>query len=117
MLQIVTKPTRYSGNSATIINHVITNFQSNSYDTVILTSQLSDHFPVVYLREDPIATDSPKFIECRNFSQDNNLAFGTVLSGTSWGHILECNDTQIAYNLFHDTFFNLYELFFPSQTC
>jgi hypothetical protein len=51
LLQTVMKPTRYTWKSATIIDHVITNFQSNVYDTVILTSQLSDNFPIVHLRK------------------------------------------------------------------
>jgi hypothetical protein len=43
-------------------------------------------------------------------------AFGTALCGTSWEHVLECEDSQTSYNRFHDTFFNLYDLFFPIKT-
>jgi hypothetical protein len=113
LLQTVTKPTRYTGKSATIIDHVITNFQSNIYDTVILTSQLSDHFPIVHFKKGPSKIISPKFTEFRNFSQNNLDSFRIMLHGTAWDHVLECDDAQISFNRFHDTFFNLYELFFP----
>jgi trehalose/maltose hydrolase-like predicted phosphorylase len=36
-----------------------------------------------------------------------------LLHGTSRDHVLECDDAQISFNRFHDTFFNLYELFSP----
>jgi Endonuclease/Exonuclease/phosphatase family len=113
LLQTVTKPTRYSGKTATIIDHVITNFQSNAYDTVILTSQLSDHFPIVHFKKGPVKPNVPNFTEFRNFSKNNLDAFRIMLHGTSWDHVLECDDAQTSFNLFHDTFFNLYELFFP----
>ena len=48
LLQLVTKPTRCTPTSATLIDHVITNAVADSYETVILTSQLSDHFPVLH---------------------------------------------------------------------
>jgi hypothetical protein len=116
LLQVITKPTkptRYTGRSATIIDHVITNHQSNAYDSVILTSQLSDHFPIVHFKKGPLKSTVPNFTEFRNFSQTNLDSFRTMLHGTLWDHVLECDDAQIAYNRFHDTFFNLYELFFP----
>ena len=46
MLQIVSKPTRCTNSSATLIDHVITNSVSYSYDTIILISQLSDNFEI-----------------------------------------------------------------------
>ncbi len=49
LLQIITKPTRVTLNSATLIDHLITNSNSNSFETVILTSKLSDHFPIVFV--------------------------------------------------------------------
>jgi hypothetical protein len=113
LLQTVTKPTRYTGKSATIIDHIITNFHSNAYDTVILTSQLSDHFPIVHFKKGPLKSNVPNYNEFRNFSQINLDSFRTLLHGTSWDHVLECDDAQISFNRFHDTFFNLYELFFP----
>jgi hypothetical protein len=83
------------------------------YDTIILTSQLSDHFPIVHFKKGPLKPNVPNVTEFRNFSKTNLESFRTLLHGTLWDHVLECDDAQIAYNRFHDTFFNLYELIFP----
>jgi len=47
-LQTITKPTRCTDKSATLIYHVVTNCLSDSYKSVILTSHISDHFPVIF---------------------------------------------------------------------
>jgi hypothetical protein len=61
----------------------------------------------------PASFPNPKVIEQRNFSQNNVQHFTTILLNQNWDHVLECNDTQLAYNLFSDTFFNLFNLAFP----
>ena len=48
LLQVVTKPTRCNDNSATLIDHVITNLSLECYQTHILTSRISDHFPLIF---------------------------------------------------------------------
>ena len=47
-LQLVTQPTRCNDNSATLIDHVCTNIKLPEYKIDILTSKISDHFPVVF---------------------------------------------------------------------
>jgi hypothetical protein len=46
-IQSVTKPTRCTLTSATCIDHFLTNAEQNSYESIIVVSLLSDHFPVV----------------------------------------------------------------------
>jgi hypothetical protein len=45
--QIITKPTRISQHSATLFDHRITNAQSSKFESIIITSKHSDHFPVI----------------------------------------------------------------------
>ena len=47
-LQLITRPTRVSGNSATLIDHILTNSTVNCHDSFILCSRLSDHFPLIH---------------------------------------------------------------------
>ena len=48
-LQLITRPTRVSGNSATLLDHILTNPTLNCHDTFfIICSRLSDHFPVIH---------------------------------------------------------------------
>ena len=50
LLQLVCKPTRCNDNSATLIDHALTNVKSPIYSISILTSRISDHFPVEIYR-------------------------------------------------------------------
>jgi endonuclease/exonuclease/phosphatase family metal-dependent hydrolase len=46
-LQTITKPTRCTDTSATLIDHAVTNSVSTQYNTAILTKKISDHFPFI----------------------------------------------------------------------
>ncbi len=49
LLQIITRPTRCSANSATLIDHAILNPKSAACESAIITSKISDHFPIIYI--------------------------------------------------------------------
>jgi hypothetical protein len=53
LLQVITRPTRYAKSSATLIDHVITSPISSHCNTAILTSKISDHFPIIYILDTP----------------------------------------------------------------
>jgi endonuclease/exonuclease/phosphatase family metal-dependent hydrolase len=66
MLQIVTKPTRCNEKSATLIDHIITNVHLPSYRVSIITSLISDHFPVIFnIRTNTKGSNCPKTIQFR----------------------------------------------------
>jgi len=115
LLQVVTKPTRCTDHSATIIDHVATNANLSVYESLIITSRVSDHFPVVFF----IPTNKPricvKSIFARDFSEANLNKFKSTLHSIRWHDVLNENDPQLAYNMFSDTFFNLYDLQFPKS--
>jgi len=113
LLQVITKPTRCTDHSATIIDHVITNTILTNYNSYIITSGVSDHFPVVFFPQEPKPHVAKKAVYSRDFSEPNLLKFEQSLHSIRWGFVLEEEDPQIAYNLFSDLFFNLYNLHFP----
>ena len=47
-LQIITKPTRVSDNSATLIDHILTNSPCEQFNSYILCHHISDHFPIIH---------------------------------------------------------------------
>ena len=113
MLQIVSKPTRCTNSSATLIDHVITNSVSDLYDTIILISQLSDHFPVLHFLSCSRQRSSPKLIASRDFSDANLSKFKTSLSAMGWNDVTSLSDPQLAFNNFSENFTTLYDLHFP----
>jgi len=112
-LQIVTKPTRCTDNSASLIDHIITNVISPSYKSAILTSKISDHFPIIHFLNSKKPTVVPKINSSRNFSKQNLDNFKETISNINWNFVGEQDGPQNAYNVFSDTFLNLYELSFP----
>ena len=115
-IQLITKPTRIAENSATLLDHILTNSTVRSHDMYILCSKLSDHLPIIHLLNFE-KTKPPKISnESRNFSPDNILRFKNALSGYNWNHVTEQNCVQEALNNFLSTFDTLYNAFFPIST-
>jgi hypothetical protein len=116
VLQTITKPTRCTHNSASIIDHVITNVRQPSYKSVILTSKISDHFPITFFVDSFKKNQKSSFITTRDFSKPKLESFKNTLESINWNFVEDAPDAQNAYNLFSDTFNNLYHLNFPLKT-
>ena len=113
MLQVILKPTRVTLNSATLIDHVITNSGSNTFDTTLIISKLSDHFPIVHFISHRKTTIKQKTVSARVYSDTNISKFNELLSSLSWNDVLTNIDPQIAYNKFSDTLFGLLDIGIP----
>jgi len=115
-LQLILKPTRIANNSATLIDHVLTNVLPNSCQTFILCNPISDHLPILHqigvIKE---TKKGPEMLESRNFSDQNFNAFRTALINYSWNAVLQNQDTQSAFDSFFRVFSELYNIFFPIQ--
>ena len=113
LLQILTKPTRCTPSSATLIDVILTNEINSDLNSTILVSHLSDHFPVFHTVKSISSSVSPKFVESRNFSKHNITVFNDALLRFNWSTVINCKDTQQSYNNFSDSFLALYDLHFP----
>ncbi len=114
-IQTVTLPTRCTSNSASIIDHCITN-SSTDFNSIILTSNISDHFPILHFLSDTGSKSQPKFINYHDFSDTNVTKFCNNLSAINWDPLYNLNDTQAAYDYFSERFFLLHQLYFPLGT-
>ena len=112
-LQFITKPTRCQNNSATLIDHLLTNEIKDNYVCGILLSDISDHFPTFHILYEAVEPSSPKFICSRSFSQSNVDNFTNSLRNLSWNDVLSSPATQTSYDNFHGTFFDLFNFHFP----
>ena len=116
-LQIVTKPTRVSENSATLIDHILTNSTCSSHNSFIICSRISDHFPILHYTN----LSKPKLQNnvnlTRNLSETNVNRFKAALNSYGWQHVMEeVTCPQAAYNNFINTFNSLFDTFFPLNT-
>jgi len=115
MLQVITKPTRCTDHSATIIDHMITNANHSAFESLVFTSRVSDHFPILLFVPTSKPRSTVKVIHARDFSDKNITKFKETLHSISWQTVRDEEDSQIAYNVFSDIFFNLYEIHFPKR--
>ena len=112
-LQIISLPTRISNNSATLIDHIYTNATLNQFESYIILSDISDHFPICHIISDKSKEKKPCYIKVQNFNEENILAFKEDLSNTNWGCVFNQDQTQEAYNKFYEIFNDKYNHHFP----
>lgn len=113
-LQTVLRPTRVQNQSATLIDHFLTNIHQYHYKTSIIVSDLSDHFPVAYFFEDSqLKRPKPKKIYTRNLTDENIQSFKELLLQLSWVEVINEQNCSKAYDEFLNTFFFYYNSYFP----
>ncbi len=115
-MQLLIKPTRLTVNSATLIDHIISNSTSENHDISILTSNISDHFPLMYVSSTKKSTMQNKTVTYRNFSKTQIDKFATALNSIDWQILTTFVCTQQTYDHFSETFFALYDIYFPLLT-
>jgi hypothetical protein len=71
LLQFINKPTRCTPNSATLIDHFLSNKVEDETKTGILTVKISDHFPIFYAAKCNKHVDQIKYLQVRDFSKRN----------------------------------------------
>ena len=84
LLQVITKPTRCTKNSATLIDHVITNSVCSDISSYIVTSLISDHFPILHHCNTSKKAYKPSTVKTRNFSEENVNRFNQALTNLDW---------------------------------
>ncbi len=113
-IQTISLPTRCTLNSTTLIDHCITNAINCTHSSKIITSNISDHFPIFYSISSFPKTNKNRFIEGRNFSETNLNKFLNNFRSINWTDFYSLNDTQAAFDLFSENFLTLYNLHFPA---
>ena len=114
-LPYITKPTRVTQRSATLIDNIF----SNDTDSVeythsgILYTDISDHFPIFYIDYSCSIENVDSVVHRRVYSDENIAAFKTKLSEKNWNDVLSCDDVETAYSLFMKDFIDLYNESFP----
>ena len=114
-LPIITRPTRLSATSATLIDNIFTDNildASTSFQGLFVTD-LSDHYPIFHIDRQKKVKESEMFMYERIFSPSNRDLFCRSLSETDWSEIYRTSDTQKAFDQFYNHFMALYNRCFP----
>ena len=115
-LQLVMRPTRCTDHSATLIDHIISNDHADLNEVILLTSKISDHFPVIYISKSHKIKPRPLLMSYRDFSRDNFDRFIDGLNSINWDVIPNLENTQLSYDYFMDTFYHFLTFIFLFYT-
>lgn len=115
---LITKPTRLTASSATIIDNIFTNvINFGCAFHGILFSDITDHFPIFYVQENrETVYSSPAEVTKRNFSKSNFNKFSDSLKNCNWNSVNTNMDTQSAFTDFHNKINYYYNESFPLCT-
>ena len=86
-LPLITKPTRITTHSATLIDHIYSNTTSQNYTSGIIISDLAYHFGTFYTGTKSTPADLPKYKSVRVMKQVDITYFAELLSSTDFGSV------------------------------
>jgi hypothetical protein len=112
---LITKPTRITHHTATLIDNIFTNNLEELDESVngIIFSYISDHLPIVHMFNTNIFSknttkNANSVTYQRSFNKTNTEAFKSAIRTLSWDNILnEANDPEKGYNEFLKMFLDL----------
>jgi hypothetical protein len=81
-----------------------------TFTNLILTQQISDHFPIFVLTNVTKIKKKKTLHTFTDFSANNIANFKANLANVNWDQATTSECPDIAYNSFHETFTNLHNL-------
>ena len=94
-------PTRVCNQSATLIDNISSTETLKKYETGILLSSLSDHFPVFYVRDlSEQIRQEPINIKFRKINAVTMQKFENLLKGLTWEDVISEKDPKKAFEFF-----------------
>ena len=110
----ITRPTRVTINSATLIDNIFTNCIGVQMKSGIFCTDVSDHLPVFSICEEHKSKPRTSVMK-RCFSETNVNKFQTCLQDVDWSNVLSRQDTNTAYDLFRTELENVFDKCFPLE--
>jgi len=112
-IQCISKATRISGSSSSLIDHILSNSLMDEVTSGTIISDISDHFMTFVQLPSRPPRASPKIVESRLFTKPNIERFKACLGSMSWKNVTDSNDVNLCYNLFWTDFNMLFIQNFP----
>lgn len=117
----ITKPTRVTATSASLIDHIWTSNLQNHQVSGIYYTSISDHFPVfsVFSVDDNHRQSSKITVSKRLYNCLSTEAFKSDLSNYNWMSDMVADDVNASFDNYMKKFLNLYNHHYPLKqfTC
>ena len=114
-LPMITKPTRITAHSATLIDNIFTNNTTFSSKNGLIVSDISDHLPVfsIVTAGRSSRLKNKNYITVGDMSEKRTEEFKTKLENTDWEFDKESGDPSASYDVFIEKFTGLFDSCFP----
>ena len=93
---LITRPTRVTANSATLIDNIFTNNTCNTGSTIqgVFVTDITDHYPVFHMNQELITESADEYFVKRLYNSKNKNDFIEAISLTDWSEMYGASDTQ-----------------------
>ena len=120
-IQVITRPTRVTDHSATLIDHIYTNQIHNMHSCGIITFDITDHLGtyITIALHDHIGITTNLNEEqdtSQKFTAENLDKFQNLLKNQTWEEVLAESNTQDKYDKFIGIYTEHYKNAFPETT-
>lgn len=113
LFQLSTKATRIINGSNSLIDFILSNDVNLINDSGILIDSPSDHFINFCSLSFSNPARNVNYRLARNFSEENTIRFVNIINDLTWESTIECNGTNLACDIFLETFESVFDLCFP----
>ena len=113
---LISKPTRITSSTATLIDNIFTNNLELNMNSGILYTGLSDHSPVSQVTHLKMIVEPPcqkRFV--RLINSTTMSAFRFKLEGVDWSSVYSNNSANESYDTFSSLLTSAYSMSFPLQ--
>ena len=107
------KATRMQKGSNSLIDHILTNSETNQITSGTIIDDLSDHFLTFLKPNLQKLRSKPKTIKCRQYTKTNLDKFKYDLQQLTWDNVLDTDNVDTCYDIFWDHYFRLHDHHFP----
>ena len=115
-MPLITKPTRVTSRSATIIDNIFSNRNQDIEQSGIIINDIADHFGVFAIFHQEFGKPKPTFKQFRSFNDENVTKFRYLLQNADFSAVFSGEDANYAYNTFLKIYQEHFETAFPLKT-
>ena len=111
--QLVTKATRVTSTSSTLIDCIFTSHTNQNYKTEVIPTSISDHDMVILIHKFKRSKLHARVIKSRNYDKYNHVAMCNDLRNENWTILYEINDVNSAWFYFKNILSNTFNKHAP----
>ena len=116
VIPLITKPTRITDHSATLIDHINTNMTEHNITSGIVITDIADHFGTFCVIENKRSHRKATATCFQSFTESNIDKFKEVLQNADYSTIYNTTTVNDAYKNYICIFQSAYETIFPIKT-